>query len=126
MRDIVSRLYNGTWTGSVLLATSIVPRNQAEKIVEALTRCPGWRERVVAAKIASAFGLTSLAPSLVRTFATNPEKYTAIAFANLLFELQLADRTELLAELRAACPATSYGQHLLEVIEDACTHRSAT
>ncbi|MBD8881778.1 hypothetical protein IHE49_14925 [Rhodanobacter sp. 7MK24] len=119
MRNLVAQLYGGSWRRSVQKAAELVQAEEAEQVVQDLTRSSGWRERVVAAKLVSAFGLRHCVAPLVRTFAAGPENYTAIAFATLLAEVDVPDKDQLLGQLRAACPDSSYGKHLLEVIQNA-------
>ena len=117
MHDLVVNLYSGNWSGSVSKAAELVAAADAPRIVRELTLCQGWRERVVAAKIACAFELRELVAPLVRTFAQGPETYTAAAFAKLISSLALPEGRALLTVLREACPTNAYGKHLLEVIE---------
>jgi hypothetical protein len=119
MRDLVAQLYGGSWKPSVQKAAELVRAEQAEQVVQELTRSSGWRERVVAAKLVSAFRLRHCVAPLVRTFAAGPENYTAIAFVRLLAEVEVPDKDQLLGQLREACPDSSYGRHLLEVIQNA-------
>ena len=120
LREIVVQLFAGSWDSSVNKARALVAANDAASTVVELTRSSGWRERVVAAKVAQAFKLNELiAPlvgSLIDTFAANPEAYTASAFARLLATHESPEREALLSKLRRACPDDSYGRHLLERI----------
>ena len=117
LHDIVVQLYAGDWDSSVEKALTLVAATEAASIVEELTRSTGWRERVVAAKVAHAFKLNELVGPLVETFRANPETYTASAFARLLATFKPPEKEALLSKLRDACPADSHGRHLLEVIE---------
>ena len=119
IHELVVQLYAGNWNASVQKAHTLVAVTEASSIVEELTRSAGWRERVVAAKIAHAFELSKLVGPLVQTFGANPETYTASAFARLLASFESSDKDSLLSKLREACPATPYGNHLLELIEKA-------
>jgi len=121
LHEIVVQLYAGNWNSSVQKARTLLTTNEAVALVKELTRSAGWRERVVAAKVAHAFKLKELVGPLVQTFGANPEIYTASAFAKLLVSFEAPDRNLLLNKLRQACPASPYGSHLLEVIEKAST-----
>lgn len=117
MNDIVAQLYAGEWTSSLSKAATLVAAADAPTFVRELTLSNGWRERVVAAKIAAAFQLRELVEPLVQTFAWNPETYTAIAFSRLIASLDLAEGSTLLGHLRQACPAGEYGSQLVKIIE---------
>ena len=121
MDNIVTQLYGGQWDSSVQKALEIVPLGDARHLVQQLTLSTGWRERVAAAKIVSAYKLHDLLPALIQTFTANPETYTARAFARLLSSPQSAGSEALLSQLRASCPPGSYGDHLREVIDSART-----
>lgn len=119
MSELVTQLYGGNWKQSVQRAAELVQAERAEQVVLELTSSSGWRERVVAAKIVSAFGLRQCVAPLIRTFAANPENYTAIAFAKLLADVEVPDKDQVLGQLREACPNSPYGKHLLNVIQNA-------
>lgn len=124
MHELVIQLYTGNWSGSVSKVTELVAPSDAPQLVRELTLCKGWRERVVAAKIACAFELHELVGPLIRTFAAGPETYTAAAFARLISSLRTPEALALLVALRQACPANAHGKHLLEVIERASGNES--
>lgn len=119
MPTLVEQLYLGAWATSVRKAATLVAPEDAGTLAVELLLSPGWRERVVAAKIACAYQLRDVVPTLVRTFARNPENYTAVAFARLLACVPVPDASALLKEMQSACPSTEYGRHLLKVIDHA-------
>ena len=124
LNEIVLQLYLGEWHSSVRKATLLVGANEATQFVIELSKNAGWRERVAAATIICAFDLHEFIAPLVHTFASNPENYTAEAFSRLLSSSTMSDKDALLSEMQKACPTTSYGNHLLEVIEKASAHES--
>ncbi len=119
MRELVTQLYSGSWKRSVHKATELIHADEAEQVVQELTRSSGWRERVVAAKLVAAFDLRHCVAPLVRTFSAGPENYTAVAFSKLLAEVEVPDKAILFGQLCAACPDSAYGRHLLEAIKNA-------
>ena len=94
--------------------------SEARKICEFLTSSDGWRERVVAAKIIAAFGFADLVTPLISTFSGREESNTVRAFARLITTTAMPNvRHKLFEELRVCCPDTSYGRHMITVIDDA-------
>ena len=119
LREVVVQLYGGGWNAAIQRVGQVVAVDEAVQVVEKLMASEGWRERVAAARIASAFELYHFVEPLVRTFASNPETYTASAFASLLGASDAPNRHALLAELELSCPESPYGRHLVEVIKNA-------
>ena len=116
--DYVKALYLKAWDEAVAEALVIIPSQEATDIVIELSSSMGWRERVVAANIISAFQLYSLAPGLIKTFSKNPESYTCSAFSLLLRELPKQDQSELVQYMLSCCPDDSYGDHLRSTISE--------
>ena len=116
--DYVKALYLKTWEDAVAEALVIIPSQEATNVAEELSSSMGWRERVVAANVISAFQLHSLAPSLIRTFSKNPEAYTCSAFSLLVRELPKQDQSELVEYMLNHCPDGNYGDHLRSTISE--------
>ena len=116
--DYVKALYLKAWDEAVAEALLIIPSQEAADIVIELSSSMGWRERVVAANIISAFQLYSLASGLIKTFSKNPESYTCSAFSLLLRELPKQDQSELVEYMLSYCPDDSYGDHLRSTISE--------
>ena len=117
--DLVCGTYSEDWAASIRKIEQLVAASNARKVCELLTASEGWRERVVAAKIIAAFGLVDLIKPLISTFSSNAQSYTARAFAKLIITTATLDlRHDLLEELRVRCPDTSYGRHMIEMIDD--------
>jgi hypothetical protein len=124
LHEIVVQLYLGEWHSSVKKAALLVDANEATQFVTELSKSAGWRERVAAAKIVCAFDLHEFIAPLVRTFASNPENCTAMAFSQLLSSSMVPDKDALLSEMQKVCRITPYCNHLLEVIEKASANES--
>lgn len=120
--DYVKALYLKTWDDAVAEALVIIPSQEATNVVKELSSSMGWRERVVAANIISAFQLHSLAPGLIKTFSKNPESYTCSAFSLLLRELPKKDQSELVEYMLNHCPDGNYGDHLRSTISEITSH----
>jgi hypothetical protein len=116
--DYVKALYLKTWDDAIAEALVIIPSQEATNVAEELSSSMGWRERVVAANVISAFQLHSLAPSLIRTFSKNPETYTCSAFSLLVRELPKQDQSELVEYMFNHCPDGNYGDHLRSTISE--------
>lgn len=120
IHELVSALYSENWASSISKIEQLVAIVDARKICELLIFSEGWRERVVAAKIIAAFDLVDLVTPLISTFRGNAESNTVRAFAKLIATNATPDiRHKLFEELRACCPDTPYGKHMIRVIDDA-------
>ncbi|MFJ2993820.1 hypothetical protein [Pandoraea sp. NPDC087047] len=125
MHELVLRLYQGNWDDSLKVAVGLVDNAGAVDAVRELVTSRGWRERVAAAKVISAFHLVEFVAPLIQTFVAEPETYTAKAFAYMLVSVKTHERDQLLAVLRSACPGTDYGHHLLDTIDKALNEAKA-
>jgi hypothetical protein len=97
----------------------ITSKDEAERIADLLIKSSGWRERVVAAKIVTAYSLYDRAAPLVETFIAAQENYTAIAIAKMLKTLDAPGTNAALKRMIDSCPNSDYGNHLKQVIHDA-------
>jgi hypothetical protein len=119
IHELVSVLYLERWVSSISKIEQLVAVSDAREICELLVSSEGWRERVVAAKIIAAFAFVDLVTPLISTFNGRAESYTVRAFAKLIITTATPDiRHKLLEELRACCPDTPYGRHMIKVIDD--------
>ena len=115
--DLVVLLYTEKWPSSISKIRQLLDTAEASRICKVLIVSAGWRERVVAAKIIAAFGLSELVAALIGTFSENPEANTARAFAKLVATTAAPElRDGLLGEFRDACPATPYGKNMSVII----------
>ena len=120
IHELVSALYTERWASSASRIKELVTISEARKICELLTSSEGWRERVVASKIIAAFDYVDLVKPLIRTFIGHAEWNTLLSFLRLITTTAPPNiKHELFEELRACCPDTSYGRHMLEKIENA-------
>ena len=120
IHELVSALYTERWACSATKIEQLVAISDARKICELLTSSEGWRERVVAAKIIAAFDFIDLVIPLISTFNGRAESNTLRSFVKLIITTAAPDtQHKLLEELRACCPDTSYGRHMIKVIDDA-------
>ncbi|APR66774.1 hypothetical protein CN03_07375 [Thalassolituus oleivorans] len=120
--NYVKALYLKSWDEAKAEALVIVPLEEASNIVNELSCSQGWRERVVAANIISAFELHTLAPALIKTFSENPESYTCSAFSLLVRELPKVDQSELTKYMLSYCPDGSYGDYLRSTISEVASN----
>lgn len=122
LHDLVVSLYSMNWEASIPRVREQVDVFKAISVCEVLIATEGWRERVVAAKIISAFGLTELVVPLVKTFSANPEMHTARAYAKLVASTAPSNRRgSLLEELCSACPDSPYGKNMIKAITSSST-----
>ena len=120
IHELVSALYTEGWASSASKIEQLVAISDAREICEFLTSSEGWRERVVAAKIIAAFEFVDLVTPLISTFVGRAESNTLRSFVKLIITAASSgSKHKLLQELRACCPDTSYGRHMIEVIDDA-------
>lgn len=118
MIELVKQLYILNWDKATELAKELIhTKQEAETLASRLTRNKGWRERVTAAKIITAYNLKELAPDLVATFREGPEFYTCRAFSKMIVNTLGAAGVKLLEEMKARCPADGYGNNLVKVID---------
>jgi len=74
MNELVKQLYGEDWGKASERVKELVRTEQeAESLVNELILVRGWRERVTAAKITTAYQLKALVPRLVATFREGPE-----------------------------------------------------
>jgi len=119
IHELVSVLYTEKWASSISKIKQLVANSDARKICELLTSSEGWRERVVAARIIAAFELVDLVTPLISTFKDHTESNSVRSFAKLIITTATPDiRHKLLQELRACCPDTQYGRHMIKVIDE--------
>jgi hypothetical protein len=120
MSELVKDLYLEPWDNALIKVKELISaKEEAQSIAASLSQLNGWRERVTAAKIISAYSLVMLAPSLVDSFVESPENYTAAATAKMLKYLGSDDCDKQLERMRSCLPDGTYGRHLLEVINNA-------
>lgn len=120
IHELVSALYTQRWASSASKIAELVAISDAWEICELLTSSDGWRERVVAAKIIAAFDFVDLVTPLISTFVGRAESNTLRSFVKLIITTATSDsKHKLLEELRACCPDTSYGRHMIKLIDDA-------
>lgn len=119
MSELVEQLYSVHWDNVPDRVKELVSsKREAETLVKELTRNHGWRERVTAAKIITAYRLKTLAPDLVATFHEGPEYYTCLAFSRMIAETLGPDGVQLLEEMKKICPADDYGNNMVKVINE--------
>jgi hypothetical protein len=118
-QELVTRLYGGNWDSSCSIAKQVVASEcEAIEFVKNATNQEGWRERVAAAKVVSAFSLSSLVQPLVATFIKNPEFYTCLAFSKMVAQTLGSNGLPLLQEMTSVCEESDYGRNLKKVISD--------
>lgn len=120
MNDLVRQLYGMRWEEALERVKELVRTEQeAAMLVGELTRDRGWRERVAAARIVTAYRLGALAPNLAATFHEAPEYYTCRAFTEMLRETLGPDAASLLEEMKNYCPNDDYGKNMVQLIDSA-------
>lgn len=119
MNEFVKQLYGVHWGKVPDRVKELVPSEQeAETLVKELTLNRGWRERVTAAKIITAYRLKALAPNLVATFHEGPEYYTCRAFSKMVAETLGPEGVPLLEGMKNSCLADDYGNNMVKVINE--------
>jgi hypothetical protein len=91
IHELVSALYTERWASSASKIEQLMAISDAWKTCELLTSSEGWRGRVVAAKIITAFDFIDLVTPLLSTFIGRAESNTLRAIVKLIIATAMPD-----------------------------------
>ena len=119
MSENIRQLYSKSWDKFEEKVRNLAPnKNSAEVLVKELSRNKGWRERVSAAKIISAYDLKEYIPDLITSFELAPEYYTCCAFTTMIKKVYGKKGIEYLQRMNNCCSNDERGQVLKNVVSE--------
>ena len=123
MIDMLTKLkplFAKSWDSYSEKVFEVVSSNEeAELLINELLSINGWRERVAAIKIITAFKLKSYTPDLIKSFCSAPDFYTCIALTKLISILHGKSGLDLLLKMQEACLNKSQSNDMQLKIESA-------